>query len=167
MLRVLAALAAALAAESAMAGPADYVFMPSVTYGEREGTHSFYDAIEWENKFQLTETGRYPVDAGFIMEFELPHDRSESNDFRFGPLFQTEFDQVQVNFNTLLTNTPRSVEENGTYLGYQWQVKYRWHQALEFGAQGFGDMGVCPDAGGIRILTGVAPARRRLRRACE
>ena len=23
----------------------------------------------------------------------------------------------------------------------QWQAKYRWHQAFEFGAQGFGDMG--------------------------
>ena len=43
------------------------------------------DAIEWENKlFQLTETGKYPIDVGFIMEFELPRDRSEGNEFPFG-----------------------------------------------------------------------------------
>ncbi len=109
--------------------------------GEREGLAIAFDAIEWENKFQLTETGKYPVDIGFIAEFELPHDRSEGNEFRFGPLFQTEFDRVQLNFNPLLTNITRAVEGNGTYFGYQWQVRYRWQQTLEFGAQGFGDMG--------------------------
>ena len=182
--QLVAAFATALATGSAIAGPADYVFMPAVSYGEREidfkygaaskkgepsaqaaslgfgygaaerwftefyvkgereGASSRFDAIEWENKFQLTETGRYPVDVGFILEFELPHDRSEGNEFRFGPLFQAELDRVQINFNPLLTNISRSVDGNGTYFGYQWQVKYRWQQELEFGAQGFGDMGV-------------------------
>ena len=28
-----------------------------------------------------------------------------------------------------------------TEIGYQWQIKYRWLQAFEFGAQGFGEMG--------------------------
>ena len=179
----LTALLCALATGSALAGPADYVFLPGVAYGEREidfkygaagkkdepsqqaaslgvgygatgwwftefyvkgereGAHSRFDAVEWENKFQLTETGKYPVDLGFILEFELPHDRNEGNEFRFGPLFQTEFDLVQLNFNPLLTNIARAVEGNGTYFGYQWQAKYRWHQSFEFGAQGFGDMG--------------------------
>ena len=40
--------------------------------------------------FQLTETGKYPIDVGFIMEFELPHDRSEGNEFRFGPSIQRD-----------------------------------------------------------------------------
>lgn len=181
--RILARFIAAVATTSAFAGPADYVFMPAVTYGEREidfkygaaskkdepsqqaaslgfgygatewwftefyvkgereGAQNRFDALEWENKFQLTETGKYPIDVGFIMEFELPHNRSEGNEFRFGPLFQTEVDLVQINFNPLLTNISRAVDGNGTYFGYQWQVKYRWQQALEFGAQGFGDMG--------------------------
>ena len=173
----------AFAAGTAIAGPDEYVFLPSVSYGEREldfkygaatkkdeptaqaaslglgygvtewwftefyfkgareGSRSTFDAVEWENKFQLTETGKYPVDLGFIFEFELPHDRSEGNEFLFGPLFQTDFDRIQVNFNPLLTNVSRSTEENGTYLSYQWQVKFRWKDALDFGAQGFGDLG--------------------------
>ena len=184
MSRVLAAFTTALVAGGATAGAADYVFMPSVTNGEREldfkygaasrknepsqqaaslgvgygatewwftefyvkgereGNRSFYDAVEWENKFQLTETGKYPIDIGFLLEIEHPTDRAEGWEVKWGPLFQAEFDQVQVNFNPLLTNISRTVEENGTYLGYQLQVKYRWHQVLEFGAQGFGDMGV-------------------------
>jgi hypothetical protein len=174
----------ALVAGAAVAGPADYVFVPAVEYGEREidfkygaaakanesslqaaslglgygatewwftefyvigereGARNRFDALEWENKFQLTETGKYPVDVGFIAEFELPHDRSEGNEFVFGPLFQTEFDRLQLNANLLFKNISRAVEGNGTYLGYQWQVKYRWQQAFEFGAQGFGDVGL-------------------------
>ena len=48
---------------------------------------------------------------------------------------------MQVNVNPLLTNITRAVEGNGTFFGYQWQVKYRWQQSLDFGVQGFGDMG--------------------------
>jgi len=122
----LPACVAVVACSSAHAGPADYVFLPSVSYGEREidfkygaagkenepsqraaslglgygatewwftefyvkgereGASNGFDAIEWENKFQLTETGKYPIDVGFIMEFELPRDRSEGNEFPFG-----------------------------------------------------------------------------------
>lgn len=181
--RKLLLLLTAPVAGAAFAGPADYVFLPTVNYGEREldvkygvatkknepseqaaslglgfglrewwftefyvkgereGARSRYDAVEFENKFQLTETGKYPLEIGFITEFELPHDRSEGNEFRYGPLFQTEWDQVQLNFNPLLTNITRAVEGNGTSFGYQWQVKYRWLPAFEFGAQGFGDTG--------------------------
>lgn len=174
--RLIALIASAPLAGAAVAGPADYVFLPAVTYGEREidfkygaagkkdeptaqaasfgvgyglnewwftefyvkgareGSRSNFDAIEFENKFQLTETGKYPVDVGFIAEFELPHDRSEGNEFHFGPLFQVEFDRLQLNVNPLLTNITRAVEGNGTFFDYQWQVKYRWQQAFEFGA---------------------------------
>ena len=38
---------------------------------ENEGSEGLTIA-EWENKFQLTETGKYPVDAGIITEFEAP-----------------------------------------------------------------------------------------------
>ena len=30
---------------------------------------------------------------------------------------------------------------HNTEIGYQWQVKYRWQPAFEFGLQGFGEMG--------------------------
>src|SRR4029453_2531777 len=116
--RLFALIATAPLFGAAIAGPSDYVFLPAVSYGEREidfkygaagkkndpteqaaslgvgyglkewwftefyvkgareGAHSNFDAIELENKFQLTETGKYGVDVGFITEFELPHDRS-------------------------------------------------------------------------------------------
>jgi hypothetical protein len=181
--RLIALAGLALARHCAVAGPADYVFVPSVqagereldfkygaasksgqpslqaaslglgygatewwftefyVKGEREGSVSRYDAVEWENKFQLTESGKYPVDLGFIAELERPSDHSEGYEFRYGALFQTEVDRVQLNVNPLWTHISRASDGNGTYFGYQWQVKYRWQAALEFGAQGFGDLG--------------------------
>ena len=105
-----------------------------------------YDAIEWENKFQLTETGKYPVDVGLIVEIERPKDRAEGYELRLGPLFQTELtSSVVANLNVLFgknysTATPAPME-----LGYQWQLKYRWKPELEVGAQGFGRLGPIRD----------------------
>lgn len=185
MLRMATAVLAAGASMSAIAaGPADYVFLPAVTYGEREidikmGTwkHAqtgrlsaasiglglgvtqnwfteFYrkyerpedegtrfDAWEWENKFQLTEPGQYPVDVGFIVELERPQDRAEGYETLWGPLFQAEFQKVQLNGNLLLLRNYRSTLEQKTEFAYQWQAKYRWKPVFEFGAQGFGETG--------------------------
>ena len=177
-------MAAALSAGSAVAGPADYVYVPAVTYGEREidfkagstkrdgedrgsaaslglgygvtdywfaevygkyrrenGNGTEFDAFEWENKFQLTQPGQYPIDVGFITEIERPRDRSEGYEVKFGPLFQTEFGKTQLNLNILFQRNYRAAESNPLKLGYQWQVKYRWMPTFELGAQGFGDVG--------------------------
>jgi len=168
----------------AAAGPADYVYMPGVTYGEHEidfksgswtrpgenklgaasigygygvtqhwftefygkyehpaGEATRFDAWEWENKFQLTETGEYPVDIGLIVELEHPNDRSEGNELRFGPLFQTEAGMVQLNGNLLFERHYGAEMTQPMQFGYQWQAKYRWQSRLEFGLQGFGELG--------------------------
>jgi hypothetical protein len=57
---------------------------------------------EWENKFQLTETGKYPVHVGFMLEIERPEDRSEGDEYKWGPLLQSEFDPWQANLNLLI-----------------------------------------------------------------
>lgn len=100
-----------------------------------------YDAVEWENKFQLTETGEYPVDIGFITEIERPNDHSEGWEVRVGPLFQTEFGKLQANANLLFTHNYGAATPSPTQFGYQVQLKYRWKPEFEFGVQGFGDMG--------------------------
>ena len=174
----------------AHAGPSDYVYLPSVEYGEREldmkygtaklpddagresaaslgfgwgasqwwfteaylkyhrqaGDRTKYDAFEWENKFQLTESGRYPVDAGFIVEFEVPREHgTEGYELRLGPLFQWESGAVQWNANVLFERVFRGEAEPGesraTEMGYQFQVKYRASPGFEYGVQAFGDLG--------------------------
>lgn len=101
---------------------------------------------EWENKFQLTEAGKYPVDVGLIMEFEAPlNDGNEPYEFKFGPLFQHGTGKLQLNGNLLwerkFGNRNDGDDPYMTEFGYQWQIKYRWQPVLEFGMQGFGELG--------------------------
>ena len=179
---VLAAVGTLCLQTAAHAGPADYVYTPTVEKGEKEidfkygtadsdprhsagsvglgygandwwfteayvkyakeGGSTRYDAVEWENKFQLTETGKYPVDVGFITEIEVPRDRDEEGiELRVGPLFQTEFGKLQLNANILFEKRFDAAESSPTESGYQWQAKYRWLPAFEYGLQGFGGTG--------------------------
>jgi hypothetical protein len=176
-------LSALFANQAAHAGPSEYVFTPSVTYGEKEidfkygtikkpdedrvsagsigygfgvtqnwmselyvkykrdGEPTKFDAFEWENKFQLTDPGQYPIDVGLLTEIERPQDRSEGYEITFGPLFQTEFGKLQLNANILLQHNFHADADNAYRGHYQWQVKHRWQPQIEFGAQGFGDLG--------------------------
>ncbi len=105
------------------------------------GTHGF-DAWEWENIFQLTETGKYPVDIGVLLSIERPKDRREGYEYRWGPLLQADFgSQWQCNFNLLVEKRIRAEDAGKAELGYQWQVRNRWRQEVEFGVQGFGGAG--------------------------
>jgi hypothetical protein len=126
-------------------GATDYWFTELYLKRETAGSEGVTLA-EWENKFQLTEAGKYPVDIGLITEIEAPlsNKRHTPYEFKFGPLFQTEFGKLQLNGNVLFERQfgPSDEDEKHvTEIGYQWQVKYRWQQELEFGLQGMGDMG--------------------------
>jgi len=110
-------------------------------YAKTGGDSVKYDAFEWENKFQLTETGKYPVDVGFITEIEVPRDHDEGVELKVGPLFQTEFGKLQLNGNLLFEKHFNAAVSSPTEAGYQWQVKYRWLPVFEYGLQGFGGMG--------------------------
>ena len=110
-------------------------------YMRESGAGTTFDAIEWENKFQLTETGKYPVDLGMLLEIEHPKDRAEGWEVTWGPLLQAEWGKVQVNFNPLLRRNYRSQDLADTHFVYEWQAKYRWRRHFEFGVQGFGDTG--------------------------
>lgn len=113
-------------------------------YQKAPNERTRFDAIEWENKFQLTETGKYPVDLGLFVELEVPRDRKEGYEFRFGPLLQTEFNRIQVNSNFFLKRQVRAGaggDPQVTELHYQLQAKYRLRREFEFGVQAFGELG--------------------------
>jgi len=125
-------------------GIKEYWFTEIYLKQERSGS-SDVNLVEWENKFQLTETGQYPVDVGLITELEAPLGANGPWAFKLGPLFQTEFGKLQLNGNLLFERPFGKADENGagysTDFSYQWQAKYRWQPELEFGVQAFGDMG--------------------------
>jgi hypothetical protein len=129
-------------------GASEYWFTEVYLKREKSGSDGL-SIVEWENKFQLTETGKYPVDIGLITEIEVPINNNKAPyEFKFGPLFQTEFGHVQLNGNLLFerkfgrneTNEPQNTE-----FGYQWQAKYRFKPEFELGMQGMGETGAWND----------------------
>ena len=125
-------------------GAKEYWFTEVYLKHEDSGS-SDANLAEWENKFQFTETGRYPVEVGFVTELEAPLNRNARWNINIGPLFQTEFGKLQLNGNLLLGRQFGSADNSGvpfiTDFNYQWQAKYRWRPVLEFGMQGLVDMG--------------------------
>ena len=114
----------------------------SAKWHKQPGVNTDFDAFEWENRFQLTETGRYPVDVGFLLEIERPQARSEGYEVRWGPLFQADLSsKVAANLNLLIERNYLADQSGRAELGYQWQLRYRWRPEFEFGAQGFGEFG--------------------------
>jgi len=103
------------------------------------------EAFEWENRFQFTPTGKYPVESGLVTELEIPRESDDPKEFKFGPLLQSAYDRAQFNVNLLFERKfggdKADGEERVWEAGYQWQIKYRWRPRFEFGAQGFGDVG--------------------------
>lgn len=106
-----------------------------------------FEAIEWENKFQLTEPGEYFVDLGLVTEIEVPRQSGAPIELKIGALFQKDIDKLQLNGNLLFERQVHdsSGAEHHTELGYQWQAKYRWRPDLEFGFQGLGTLGKWDD----------------------
>lgn len=106
------------------------------------GQNHGFDAWEWENRFQLLETGSHAFELGLLLEIERPSARSEGYELRWGPLLQVDFsDKLQGNLNLLVEKHYRSSEPSPAELGYQWQLKWRAQPAFEFGAQGLGALG--------------------------
>jgi hypothetical protein len=129
-------------------GASEYWFTEVYLKREKSGSDGLSIA-EWENKFQLTETGKYPVDIGLITEIEVPINNNKAPyEFKFGPLFQGDFGRLQLNGNLLFerkfgrneTNEPQNTE-----FGYQWQAKYRFKPEFELGMQGMGETGAWND----------------------
>lgn len=125
-------------------GAKEYWFTEVYLKQERNGSQDT-NLAEWENKFQLTETGKYPVDIGLITELEAPLSGNAPWELKLGPLFQTEFGKLQLNGNLLFERAFGMADESGvpfsTNLGYQWQAKYRWQPTFAFGMQGLGEVG--------------------------
>ena len=110
-------------------------------YKRDPGASNGFDAWEFENRFQLTDTGRFPVDVGFLLEIERPRDRTEGYELTYGPMLQAEWGQVQGNLNLLIQKHVRASVPFDTELHYQAQLKYRASPQFEWGAQALGSFG--------------------------
>ncbi|MEO6154971.1 MAG: hypothetical protein ABIP16_04515 [Thermomonas sp.] len=116
----------------------------AVFYSRAPGEGGQIEEFKSENIFLLTEPGKHWLDVGMIVE--VVHNRAEGlNEIELGPLFQAQVGREQFNLNFELAR--ELVDGAETEVGYAWQWKHRGNPKLEFGLQGFGELGTLGDLG--------------------
>lgn len=98
------------------------------------------DTWNWQNDYQITQ-GQYPFDLALHSNLARIHASDGGYKLEIGPAFQTDVGRVQLNGNVFFERYYRSEEGGAPQLKYQWQTKYRWKPLLQFGLQGFGELG--------------------------
>jgi len=109
------------------------------SYVTSPGTPVSLDTQQWQNDFLLTQ-GQYDFDLA--LHTNLIHEKYDGeNTIEFGPVFQTEIGRMQLNGNLFFDRGLAAGNSTTPELKYQWQAKYRWKPAFQFGLRGFGEVG--------------------------
>ncbi|PHV06887.1 hypothetical protein CSQ96_12930 [Janthinobacterium sp. BJB412] len=110
------------------------------TWVKFNGEGARLSAQSWQNDYLLTQ-GQYAFDLALHTKVERPRERANGYGLEWGPVLQTEIGRTQFNLNLFFQRDYRAVAGGPTELAYQWQVKHRWKSWLQFGLQGFGEVG--------------------------
>jgi hypothetical protein len=98
-----------------------------------------FTSMNWQNDVLLTQ-GEYPFDLAIHTNIEQYRAR-EGYGFEWGPALQTEWWRTQFNVNLFFQRDYRVNQGGPTQLAYQWQIRQHWRTLLDFGLQGFGELG--------------------------
>ncbi|MEK8030598.1 hypothetical protein AACH06_07140 [Ideonella sp. DXS29W] len=108
-------------------GPANWDIVPS--------------SLAWQNEWLLTQ-GEWPIDlalhASLIREAGVD---GRIWSIEYGPLLQTDWGRTQLNANVLFERRFEPDDTQPIQMKYQWQIRHRWHPLMNFGLQGFGELG--------------------------
>lgn len=96
--------------------------------------------LNWQNEYLLTQ-GQYPIDLALHAALIRHADSADGYTLEYGPVLQTDFGRTQLNLNVFFERSHGDTLVGDTQMKYQWQTKYRWRPALQFGLQGFGELG--------------------------
>lgn len=113
----------------------------TLNFGREAGANPRLDSLEWENRFQFTTTAERPYEIGLLFEVEREGRSADGLELRTGPLLQAHWRSWQGNFNLLFERRMRTEGSPPTELGYQWQLRRHREGRLEWGWQGFGQLG--------------------------
>lgn len=122
-------------------GFTDFWFSEIYTvYGKEPGASYEREAVEWENRFQLTEPGKYWADLGLLVEYEAtPHGKPD--EFVLAPLIEKTFGRWVATGNLFFESEVGSGRSSGTVFAYAARLKYLLHPQLEPALEAFGEPG--------------------------
>ena len=106
-------------------------------YGEIEkgATASEFEftALEWENRYQLTEQGQYWVDVGLYFEYEVSFEDDHADKIEGKLLLEKEIGKFTHTTNIIFEKQVGGDSEKETEGGLAWGSRYRWQEYFEPG----------------------------------
>lgn len=122
-------------------GFTDFWFSEIYSAYEKEPGGSYdHEAIEWENRFQLTEQGQYWADFGLLVEYEAtPH--GNPDEFAIAPIIEKTMDRWVGTVNLFFEREVGSGGEDGTTFAYAARLKYLLDSRFEPAIEVFGEPG--------------------------
>jgi hypothetical protein len=100
-----------------------------------------YSASVWENIFQLTERGKYPVDVGLYAEYLKSHLGSQPDEFETKLLLQKDVGPLAFTTNLIFTREIGRASGKGVGFEYAARANYPWRREIQFNVEAFGEPG--------------------------
>lgn len=118
-----------------------------VEYEREPGERLHHSATAWENIFQLTDTGKYWLDAGFYVEYEVPEADNTPEKLELKLLLEKSVNRWVHTFNFEANREVGGGASNDVNFGYAWRTKYKLKPEFEPGIELYGDLGNDHDFG--------------------
>ena len=98
-------------------------------------------AIEWENRFQLTDPGAYFVDIGVLASYEVSLEGDTPDAAEVGLLLAKDTGKFTHLANILFEKEVGSDSEGGVEYGINWSSRYRYNEYFEPGIEIYSNFG--------------------------
>jgi FTR1 family protein len=124
-------------------GFTDYWFSELYAVYEKEpGASLKYSSFEWENLFQLTESGKYWADFGLLTEYEGARGGTGNPDeIALAPIIEKTVDRWVGTVNLFFEQQVGSNSQSGTTFAYAARLKYLLNPRFEPAVEAFGEPG--------------------------
>jgi len=98
---------------------------------EKEDGKREHEATAWENIFQLTEQGKYWLDAGVYLEYEWATESDHADKAEAKILLEKSVDRFVNTMNVIFEREVGSHRSGDTEFGIAWRTKYGYRKYLE------------------------------------
>jgi hypothetical protein len=115
----------------------------------------------WENRFRLTESGRFPIDLGWLLEVENSRATPGIWQINTGPMIQAQVESWQLNVDVSWERGYGGSGAIRSLVATQWQVKHFGPGGYAYGVQAFansGRAGTLPNDTGTPATAWLGPA---------
>ena len=100
-----------------------------------------YDSTAWENIIQLTEKGKYWLDAGLYLEYKLKDEKGAPDIFEGKLLLQKTITDYQNTLNLTIEQELGSDGDDDLEFEYAWRTRKGIGHHMKLGFEAFGKLG--------------------------